>query len=56
MLCKWRFWIAISGGNIEKNQVSARNIFGLNYYLYLCNSKLDKAHDSFIIHARTLIK
>ena len=30
----------ISGGNIKKNQVSARNIFDYNYYLYRCNSKL----------------
>ena len=49
-------WIIISGENIKKKQVSARNIFDLNYYSYLCNSKLDKARDSFIIHARTLIK
>ena len=34
------------GRKHEKKQVSARNIFGLNYYSYLCNSKLDKARDS----------
>ena len=35
----WLFY-RILGGNIKKNQVSARNIFDSNYYLYLCNSKL----------------
>ena len=28
-----------SGGNIKNYQVSARNIFNFNYYLYICNSK-----------------
>ena len=28
------------GRKHEKNQVSARNIFDYNYYLYRCNSKL----------------
>ena len=35
-------WIIISGGNIKKAQVSARNILNSNYYLYLCISKLGK--------------
>ena len=32
----------ILGGNIKNSQVSARNIFGANYYLYLCISKVGK--------------
>jgi len=28
-------WIIISGGNIKKSRVSARNVLGSNYYLYL---------------------
>ena len=49
-------WIIISGENIKKKTSFRPKYFGLNYYSYLCNSKLDKACDSFIIHARTLIK
>jgi len=44
------------GRKHKKKQVSARNVFDLNYYLYLCNSKIYKAHDSSIIHTQTSIK